>query len=79
MKQELITRAHHYMLNQYAGIPMCANCQHFHLHYIRQGKRYVPLHEGHCVEPRLKPREAWDLCEFFTPIASSAPAQQETK
>ena len=37
----------------------CKNCAYFRLHYIRYGRgRYVPLHYGHCVKPRLKKRMA---------------------
>ena len=79
MNKDVELRAHHYMLNQHEGIPMCANCQHFHLHYIRQGTRYMPLTEGHCVTPRLKPREAWDLCQFFTAKEASAPGPARRK
>lgn len=35
----------------------CETCKHFRQHYIKFGKRYQPIHYGHCVYPRLKKRE----------------------
>lgn len=79
MKPEVMTRMQQYFLEKYQGIPMCINCEHFRLHYIRIGTTYVSVNGGHCLEPRIKPREAWDLCDFFTPREASAPAPEQTK
>ena len=36
----------------------CETCAHFRLHYVKRGRNwYLPLLEGHCVEPRLKSRK----------------------
>lgn len=46
----------------------CANCEHFHQHYIR-GKQFVDglttVNIGHCTYPRIKFREPWDTCKYF--------------
>ncbi len=35
----------------------CETCRHFVRHFIKQGRSYyVPIQQGHCVEPRLKDR-----------------------
>ncbi len=47
-------------------VPMCANCEHFYQHYIKQGTDYHPLSFGHCAYPRMKDRDTFDLCEHFT-------------
>ncbi len=56
---------------------VCANCKYFHQHYVKaelnwtdsdiseDGKRYSPIHTGHCVEPRLKNRKVTDTCINF--------------
>ena len=79
MKQEKMERMQMYMLHKHQGVPMCCNCVHFRIHYVRNGRGYRQIPEGHCVEPRLKARAAWDLCRFFTPIAASSPAPIQTK
>lgn len=39
--------------------PICKNCRHFRQHYIKYARgNYSPLAYGHCVEPRIKRREA---------------------
>ncbi len=41
---------------------MCANCEHYIAHYSKTGWDFGC---GHCVQPRLKPRNAYDICEHF--------------
>ncbi len=43
-------------------MPMCANCTHYHPHYTKDGRPFLC---GHCPYPRMKPRRAYDLCEYF--------------
>lgn len=40
----------------------CANCEHFVMHYRKDG---YPLYGGHCVYPRVKDRKVFDVCEHF--------------
>ena len=41
------------MQEKYEIPKSCAQCRHFHQHYVRvAGCRYAPLDEGHCSEPR---------------------------
>ncbi len=35
----------------------CLTCKHFRQHYIRRGRSYMPISDGHCVFPRLKLRK----------------------
>lgn len=38
---------------------VCAQCRHFHRHYVRYGNnRYSPLNCGHCGEPRCRDKKA---------------------
>ena len=53
-----------------SGIAMCANCEHFHVHYVRHEYGFAMIASGHCGHPRLKSREAYDVCERFTPKES---------
>lgn len=50
-----------------AETPFCENCKYFKQHYgvSGDGKRYTKLASGHCTEPRMKPRRAYDTCERF--------------
>ena len=44
----------------------CQTCKHFVRHYIRNGKNYSPIREGHCVHPRVKSRETTTpACKHF--------------
>ena len=54
----------------------CGGCAHFRRHYIRyKSGRYMPLFDGHCVFPRLKPRKTdTRACEHFMAAADSAEA-----
>ena len=79
MKAEIIERMRLFYLKKYEGVSMCVNCQHFHQHYIRDGKGHVAVECGHCVEPRIKNREPWDSCQHFTPKVASAPGKAQTK
>ena len=79
MNKDLEKRVRQYYFHNDDSIPMCANCRHFYMHYVRTGKRYFSIHQGHCVTPRMKMRDAWDLCEFFTPRAASVPVPAQTK
>lgn len=73
MNKDLELRIQQYVLDRHEGVPMCANCQHFHMHYVRSGKGYAKIEVGHCATPRLKDREPWDLCDYFTRREASAP------
>ena len=53
----------------------CETCRHFRMHYVRQNKTwYMPMHEGHCVHPRLKDREAnTPACRHYSARAKQKP------
>lgn len=36
---------------------ICLNCRYFWRHYVRDGKTYIAIAEGHCVFPRCKIRK----------------------
>ena len=36
----------------------CAGCRYFRRHYMKSGRGYAPIAQGHCVHPRLKDRTA---------------------
>lgn len=36
----------------------CESCKYFRRHYVKCGRGYSPLDQGHCVHPRLKDRTA---------------------
>ena len=36
---------------------ICKTCKHFRQHYIKRGKRYWEVNDGHCVFPRCKLRK----------------------
>lgn len=40
----------------------CANCEHFHQHYRKDG---FPIFAGHCCYPRMKNRKPDDTCKHF--------------
>lgn len=40
--------------------PMCRNCRFYHPHY---SLTKFDFGCGHCTEPRIKHRNAYDLCE----------------
>ena len=45
---------------------VCATCAHFRRHYIKMGRRYDPIHSGHCVYPRGKLRyEETPACRHY--------------
>jgi len=55
-----------------ASCECCANCVYFYQHYQKYisaeapGKEYfAPLNYGHCTYPRLKNRNADDVCLNF--------------
>ena len=50
----------------------CANCAHFHQHYIRDSWHsrpgmnvFIEILHGHCDSPRLKSRQIMDVCDRF--------------
>ena len=79
MAKDIDLRAQQYFFGENKDVPMCANCGHFYMHYIRKGTGYVCIHSGHCTTPRMKTRDAWDLCQFFTPIGASRPRPGKKK
>lgn len=48
---------------------ICANCAHYYQHYIRTQRRFVDIHDGHCVAaPRTKNRTPdTPACDKFLP------------
>lgn len=57
------------MQEKYEIPKSCAQCRHFHQHYVRvAGYRYAPLDEGHCSEPRCRDKRA------DTPPAPGSPS-----
>ena len=48
---------------------ICANCAHYYQHYIRRQRRFVEIHDGHCVAaPRTKSRAPdTPACDKFLP------------
>ena len=47
------------MMSEEKNPQSCAQCRHFHRHYVRAGKNcYVPLEQGHCGEPRCREKKA---------------------
>ena len=54
------------LINLDRGEILCANCKHFHQHYIAMTPKHVyPIHVGHCSFPRMKDRMVTDACERF--------------
>ncbi len=45
--------------------PICGNCNFFHLHYVSEGRGYIPIYNGHYVYPRMKIRKVFDTCPYF--------------
>ena len=46
----------------------CAGCRYFRRHYVKSGRGYAPIAQGHCVHPRLKDRTAGaPACPRFSP------------
>ncbi len=46
--------------------PICKNCKHFRAHYVKTGRSYNQISDGHCVYPMLKIRKAaTKACEHF--------------
>lgn len=52
------------------GAACCANCAHFHQHYVLSrapGHGFAPICWGHCDYPRIKNRNGLDGCERYEP------------
>lgn len=45
----------------------CRYCKHYRQYYTKNAAgRFMPLHIGHCVKPRLKRREAdSEGCQYW--------------
>ena len=44
----------------------CHDCKHYRRHYVKMGRRFREIHDGHCVYPRVKRRRAEDMaCPHF--------------
>ena len=44
----------------------CRDCVHYRRHYIKMGRGFREIHDGHCVYPRMKRRRAEDdACLLF--------------
>ncbi len=48
--------------------PTCGTCIDYRAHFVRYGRRYLELNQGHCIYPRLKDRK-WDdpACQHYKP------------
>jgi hypothetical protein len=44
---------------------VCANCKHYHMHYIKDFRGMTVCMCGHCVYPRIKHRKPYDTCKKF--------------
>ena len=47
----------------------CSDCAHYYQHYIRTHRRFVEIHDGHCVAaPRARNRTPdTPACDKFLP------------
>lgn len=46
----------------------CQTCKYFRQHYIKMGRRYNAIGDGHCVKPRLKIRKTrTPACGYYQP------------
>ena len=44
----------------------CQECMHYRRHYVKIGREFYEIHDGHCVYPRMKRRRAEDdACLLF--------------
>lgn len=45
----------------------CGTCLYFRQHYVKLGRRYVPVSSGHCAYPGAwKRRDASETCPLWT-------------
>lgn len=50
----------------------CASCRYFRRHYVKNGRGYAPIAQGHCVHPRLKDRsDETPACARFSPAKTA--------
>ena len=49
------------------GERCCANCRHFYQHFVRvpEWPYFAAVAWGHCVQPRMKDRNALGVCARF--------------
>ena len=52
---------------------LCGDCAHYRPHYVKTGDRYFPIHQGHCVFPRTKPRREDEHCPHWAPSPDLSP------
>lgn len=69
---DLRRRREMYYENRYflpKDVPMCINCRHFFQHYVKiNSQQCAPIDWGHCSFPRLKPRQGFDTCQYFSKV-----------
>ena len=52
----------------------CAECGYLRRHYVKSGRGYAPIAQGHCVHPRLNDRTARaPPCPRFSPAKDAKP------
>lgn len=54
-----------YCLSDSPDVECCGNCNHFYLHYTCCNGEFSQTFSGHCVHPRMKMRQVWDVCDKF--------------
>lgn len=55
---------------------ICRNCKHFRKHYVKFGRSFKEISDGHCVYPMLKTRRAdTKACEHIRERKPTQPAQ----
>jgi|GEM_PF-1464547 len=54
--------------NETIDVRCCANCEHYHKHfiYIEDSDHYKSFGKGHCVYPRVKDRADNDYCPHWS-------------
>ena len=58
----------------------CETCRFFKMHYVYEGEseRFVSIREGHCMNPRLKKRRGYDLCDRYEEKSEKIRTERET-
>ena len=61
----------------------CKDCCHFRQHYIKKDSgngesRFIPINDGHCVNPRLKIRNReTPACKFYNKLREKEKKKEE--
>lgn len=57
----------------------CKNCKHYRQHYVRLGKGYTEVDDGHCVHPRIKQRKTTTpACQHFCAGKRGSGCEEQT-